>query len=567
MILTLGGLSRTRAERVIATMRLALASSALFAVWLDPAEPGRYTAVTYGLYAAYLAYSLCLAAVMWSRDSQGRLPLATHLADIAVASVFQYLTLGPSSPFFTYFVFALFSAALRWGWQGTLRTAVVVLGAFVVIAMSLNRTLTPVEFELSRFIIRGVYLVVVAVILVYLGQHEQRLREEIRQLARWPLATSHDPAEAVPPLLAHAAGIVSAGRATLVWSKDDEPWLYIASCPSTQRPLVRVAPDVVFPVVPEALDEATFFSTKPFSAKGSVAVSRGGSLTTWRGQAVHSALEERILGAAGVASTPFRTDRVSGRVFFADVHDPGTESLPLVEVVGREVAASLEQLYAYERARTLAVAEDRIGLARDLHDGVLQSLTGIRLELQELAAPTENTESAPVAPDRLLRLERALAREQRELRLFITDLKPAPPLPACASVADRLDEIRRRVAREWRARVAVRVSPELRLPAPLDHAVPLMMHEAVVNALKHGHPTQVSVDVRSTDGVLRLIVADDGRGFPFAGRRDHVALEASNTGPVSLRERVVAMGGRLEIESTIAGSRVEVSVPLGVTGA
>src|SRR6266542_4343347 len=178
--------SRARAERTIAATRVAIAAFSLFAIWLDPAEPFRFTQLTYGLHIGYVVYSIALAGVMWQRPSTGWLPLATHVADIAVFSVFQYLTLGPSSPFFTYFIFSLFCGAVRWGWQGALATAPVVVIAFIVIAASMSRTFGSTEFEVNRFIIRIGYLMVISVLLVYLGRHEARLRDEIRSLAGWP---------------------------------------------------------------------------------------------------------------------------------------------------------------------------------------------------------------------------------------------------------------------------------------------------------------------------------------------------------------------------------------------
>ena len=100
-----------------------------------------------------------------------------------------------------------------------------------------------------------------------------------------------------------------------------------------------------------------------------------------------------------------------------------------------------------------------------------------------------------------------------------------------------------------------------------DRAVPLMVHEAIVNALKHGQPTRVSVAVHASDARLRIVVTDDGRGFPFSGRREHAALVAANAGPVSLRERVAQLGGQICIESSASGSRVELSIPLEVAHA
>jgi signal transduction histidine kinase len=55
---------------------------------------------------------------------------------------------------------------------------------------------------------------------------------------------------------------------------------------------------------------------------------------------------------------------------------------------------------------------------------------------------------------------------------------------------------------------------------------------------------------------------DDGRGFPFVGRVEHDEFVATKGGPVSLRERLVSVGGSLAIESTANGSRIEMTVPI-----
>src|SRR5579871_6966383 len=128
--------SGVRVERVIAAVRLALGVSSLFAVWLDP-EPQHNFELQYVL--VYVGYAIVLFGIMWNRDSFGRLPVAAHVTDIAIAALFQYITTGPASPFFTFFTFTLFSAALRWGWQATIRTAVVVLAMYLTMGMALSR--------------------------------------------------------------------------------------------------------------------------------------------------------------------------------------------------------------------------------------------------------------------------------------------------------------------------------------------------------------------------------------------------------------------------------------------
>jgi signal transduction histidine kinase len=105
--------------------------------------------------------------------------------------------------------------------------------------------------------------------------------------------------------------------------------------------------------------------------------------------------------------------------------------------------------------------------------------------------------------------------------------------------------------------------PDLRVPSGAEQTLRLLVREAIINALKHAQPSRVSVDVeRINPGSLRVVVSDDGRGFPFRGRRTHEELQAANAGPVSLRERLSSIGGALAIESMATGSRVEMTVPV-----
>ena len=213
-----------------------------------------------------------------------------------------------------------------------------------------------------------------------------------------------------------------------------------------------------------------------------------------------------------------------------------------------------------QQDQELAVREDRIRVSRDLHDGILQGLTGIRLEIHDIA------EAAPLPSathDRLLATERALAIEQRELRRLIDSLNPTRPLPAGADTLDAA--LRRRVSRlslEWKTPITIHVMPsDLSLPPELEQAIVLMCQEATINALKHAHPTRVSIAVAAADKEVRLTVVDDGRGFPFHGRIEHDALIQRNIGPVTLRDRAASMKGRLAVESGPRGSRVEITLP------
>jgi signal transduction histidine kinase len=150
------------------------------------------------------------------------------------------------------------------------------------------------------------------------------------------------------------------------------------------------------------------------------------------------------------------------------------------------------------------------------------------------------------------------------LRRFIEELKPVGrPDTDGGDVARALAELRDRLGAEWQAPITIRVSPpDLRLRADVEEGVRLMVREAAINALKHAHPSRVSVEVAITaDGALRVVVSDDGRGFSFRGRLDHDALMSSPAKPVSLYERVQELGGTIAIDSAATGSRVEITLP------
>ena len=147
--------------------------------------------------------------------------------------------------------------------------------------------------------------------------------------------------------------------------------------------------------------------------------------------------------------------------------------------------------------------------------------------------------------------------------MFINSLKPRAEVATENALLKNLDALRDRVAFEWKVPLTIRVGPRVAaVPMTIERAIPPMVHEAVVNALKHGDPSRIRVDLDVEDDLLRIIVADDGHGFPFRGRYDHQALVEARLGPTSLRERAASLGGTLMIDSQGSGSRVEIALPL-----
>ena len=220
------------------------------------------------------------------------------------------------------------------------------------------------------------------------------------------------------------------------------------------------------------------------------------------------------------------------------------------------------------RTKKAAADEERMRLARDLHDGVLQTLTGTALQLQTAERLLDR--DAVQARAVLSAVQHTIADEQRDLRFFIQELKPGQigVLDEVGSLAPALLELGRRLESVWGVRLRLpEASPRLPASELLPPEIYRIVQEAAVNAARHGQATEVTVSFGVEDGRLAIAIADNGHGFPFRGRVDHAALAAARRGPRNLRERVVALRGTMDIESDATGSRLYIRLPVPPAGA
>ncbi len=395
----------SRQERLIGAGRVVLAASSLLAVWLDPSEPAKYAQIAYGLLTAYLVYAVVVALAV--ARAAGVLPawrLATHAVDLVFFSLFIYFTSGPASPFNAYFVFALVCATVRWQWRGTLWTAVASLVAYLGAGYYFGEVLQDPGFELRNVIIRGVYLAVVAVLLGYLGAHEARVREEMSALAVWPREAEADADSVLGEVLPYAGSILGVPEVLAVWTEGDEPWVHLAAWRSGRLARSREAPDAFEPLVSEPLAGAAFLCSDLSGSPPSVLLAAPGGHRRWRGDPLHPEIARRF-PTESVLSAPLRGEAVEGRLFFLGKRRMTSDELLLAEVVAAVVRERLEHLHLTGRLGRAAATEERIRLARDLHDGVLQSMTGFALRLEAVRRqldedPAGAREALEPAPDR-----------------------------------------------------------------------------------------------------------------------------------------------------------------------
>ena len=551
-----------RAELVITAGRLLLAVFLVVAIELDPAGLHPYAATLQRLSFGYLAYAGVVTLIAWTQRSPPRhLPLVTHVIDLVLFSLLMYLSAGPTSPFFVYLIFAMVCGAMRWHGRGALATGLASLVIYIALtAAGRASVLVPDQFEQARFITRCTHLAVITGLLAYLGSYQRRLHTEIAGLAAWPRRLPAAAPAAVRDVLGHAAVILSVPRIVLVWQEGEEPWLHVAVCERDRFELLRERPDAFGTLVAEPLENSSFFCDDA-SARACFVIYRvPGGFDSFRGRPLDAAFCDRFR-VRSVLALRIAADTIDGRLIALD-RAASVDDILLGDIVGRLVGGALEHQALITQLRDAAVSEERLRLARELHDGVLQSLTAVGMQTERLRSVLGAV--PPEVEQRVQLLEDTIAAEHRALRQMLEDLHPGRAADAArAEPSPRLRELSRRLERQWDVVVQCDVARDVApLSAGTVHELCRMAEEAVVNAVRHGGATQVHVAVEPLAGDrLRLRVSYRGKGFAtFRGRHDLASLGRMAAGPRSLKERVAALGGDLLIESDDTGATVEIVI-------
>jgi signal transduction histidine kinase len=227
-----------------------------------------------------------------------------------------------------------------------------------------------------------------------------------------------------------------------------------------------------------------------------------------------------------------------------------------VDAERRRSAQLLDELESVQaQLRTLAVAEERNRLARDLHDSVKQQAFALSAHLdaaqsllgRDVAAAKQHLGQAEILADNL----------RQELAALISDLRP----PALARLP--FDQAIAEFAREWAQVHAVELALSVRGTQPLtpqaEEALFRITQESLANIARHSRAHHVDLGLTFAGGTVTLVISDDGCGFAVSGKNGDVP--ARSVGLASMRERALALPqGELAIASAPGqGTQIRVS--------
>lgn len=229
----------------------------------------------------------------------------------------------------------------------------------------------------------------------------------------------------------------------------------------------------------------------------------------------------------------------------------------LLTAVGAWAGTAIENALLHRQSRRLAVLEERERIGMDLHDGIIQSIyaVGLNLDYARLSMADEPAKSQEKIDQAIEGLNSAI----RDIRAYILDLRPRQ-----FNDQENLMRGLQRLVDEFRANsnaeVALTGSEASVINLPTSHATALfhICQEALANIAKHSKAQKVEINLWSTEERALLEVTDDGRGFDTARINTSLGHGLNN-----MNRRARKVGGDVEITSTPgSGTTVLAWVPI-----
>ncbi len=575
-----------RIEGWLATARLFLAIGALIAIRLDPREI-RFSPWAYGLFAFYMGQGvMVLMLLRQRRQSTPAFRFLVHTGDVVWPVLISIFATGRGNPFVLFFVFVLAAAAYRWGLWETLTTAIAsvallwlvalafVSGFFTYVDEILIRLHLPTlhvdaaDFTPEVLLTRSIYLIVMGLLLGYLAEQQKQLRAEKAVIARVLGGVSVE---------AGLGGTLQAILAQLL-EMYDAPLGFIASQEgNSQRVFVGEVRRTKNGVTdlrwmePSANDrdlylgetEADLFLARrnpnaaPFTVAGFDRT--GGKVKSGNAEFLARFCAQHEFQSLMMVPFDFGKEW-RGRVFLMNPSTVGKvdDELRFLQELVRQVGPAVYNVYLLRRLRMRAGAVERARFARELHDGAVQSLIAVEMQVDVLK---RQARGGGDLHDELGRIQGLLREEVLKLRELMQQMKSldVDSRRLLGLLTDTVERFQRETG------ISARFMPdveELDMPQAVCREVARIVQESLVNVRKHSRARHVIVRLNAADEGWKLIIEDDGCGFPFEGSLSHSELDAQGRGPLVIKERVRVIEGELTIESAPGrGSRLKIAIP------
>lgn len=573
-----------RIERWLATARVFLAASTLVAIRMDPTELGHSWAA-YGLFVFYMANGILILMLLRRREqSTAAFRFLVHAGDVVWPAVISIFAEGPRTPFFLFFFFALAAAAYRWGLWETLGTAaaevallwlelLLVVHTWLGPSDSLRlRVLTGLrvnvnEFDPKRLFMLSIYLLVMGLLLGYLAEQQKHLRAEKAVmtgiLSR--IRVESGLTGTIQQIFHELMSMYGASRVIVASQEIHTERTFVGE-------LIKAkgrSPSEFHWLESGLKDAKTYLGEFPgqvcyASAKGdgwsTLALDSNGNPVPVSDPAPISKLHggqpfDSLVTVSFLFGSEWR-----GRIFLFNPSWRGEkqEELRFLLDLVHQIGPAVYNVYLLHRMRRRAGAAERARFARELHDGAVQSLIAVEMQVDVLRRHADA--GKPIGGE-LGRIQALLREEVLKLRELMQQMKAidVDSQRLLGVINDTVERFQRETGISARF---VTDLAELDMPQRVCREILRIVQEGLVNVRKHSGARHALVRLGSSGDKWSLSVEDDGRGFPFSGRYNQQRMEEDGKGPMIIKERVRLIAGELTVESNPGqGARLEITVP------
>ncbi len=531
---------------------------ALLAVFEQPRSHDAQRSISF--LASYLVFSLLVIFLeQLFRDRSLHLPLA---CDFIALCIFMYLSPSTVPAWFPY-LFVCYAAGVRWGLRAAIPLAAALSLSLVYLTafhgeMRWPRVISWIGLTAGTFV-SGAGL-------AFLGDRNRRVDVENEFSSRIAATMQVDQglAECLRLLLDELALAFQAEEALLAYRDSDLERIFLWHLRAGVSE--RLSPESL-PLTREDgfllddIDATICWNSLEGEGSGFGWDRRNGRRLKTLPRLPSSTQQEFKLRS--LMSVAFDQEgQPVGRIFLTNGRHPfSREDLGWLERIARHVSPSLENVFLLRHLRARAIEGERGRISRDLHDGILQTLLSIEIQLDVLRRKVTQAPEQAVAS--LASLQQTVKNESAELRRMVTDLRPLRV--QSADVVDLMRGFAERYRNESTLALDLLIdSADLHAPDRVCRELFQIYREALNNIKKHAKASHVVVKLTQDDSRLVLVVDDNGEGFSFAGRFTGDELDRLRLGPISIKERTRTVGGVLTVESNPGhGARLIVEIPLG----
>ena len=531
--------------RLVSAMRVVLAAAATLVILIDAPSQQRLVWVIYPALILYTIYSLAIYILTLRRNTF--IPQAwLHWLDLLWYLPFLSLSSATNSIFFFFLFFSIMVASFGWGFSSGLRMTMATAGLFTLAAIvSPSRE----NFEMSRFMLRPIFLLALGYMIAHWGGYEVKLKSRLALLN--DISSFSDPRvgieQTVQWMMERLRRFYNAESCLLVLAIGEGKF-HLRKVTSSGEDIAKDIPKEMASLLLSPSPPAALVFQKRASGRLVYDVKTGSS--SKQVPESFSAISNTLEADSFVSLPVYYHNRPAGRFYVISSTQSFNDSdIAFVLQLIEHITPVLDNIRLADRLASEAAEYERLKIARDIHDSVIQPYIGLQLGLTAIRQKIDRGDD-DVGED-VRTLAAMTVNEIEELRHYIRGLKKSERhdtmlVPAVRRFATKFSTA-------TGIAVEVKAADDISVKDRFAAEIFQMITEGFSNIRRHTHSVRAEAELVYRDGLFNLRIKNEN---PNGSRPPKFH-------PLSLAERAAALGGKLIVEVDPENKTVvDIEIPL-----